>query len=113
MGKIFPPLVEQQRQTLFGGSSLVTQMVANLNNLISQPNSGGSGTFRGGEGGSLGNHNTGWVQSPQNFKSPALLRSLGETIYARTNGNTGLPNSQPPAGIPTPLLNLLLQRPLL
>ena len=111
MAKIFPPIVERSIVENYGASSLVLQMVGKANNLISFANSGGSGTYRGGNSGSIGNSFRGWMTSPQNFKSSSLLQSLGATTGFRTNGSNGLPNSQPPSGIPTPLLDLLLQRP--
>lgn len=101
----------ESRTTLFGASEYEIEMVGRLNSLISSPNSGHSGTFRGGNGGGIMGHATGWMPAMQQFKSPALLQSLGSIRGVRYNPSMGLPNSQPPSGIPTPLLDLLLQNP--
>lgn len=112
MARIFKADNREFRTTIHGASELELGMVARLNAMISSPNSGHSGTFRGGDGGTISGHFTGWQPPQQNFRAPSLLQSLGSIRGYRTNGSQGLPNSQAPSGVANPLLNLLLTGPL-
>src|ERR1700693_4687688 len=91
-------------QTILGVGGLELDMVARLNNMIASQNMGHTGSFRGG----LGRHSNQRMPAQQNFQSPAVLRSMGNTVNNRAGMNQGLPNTQPPVGFPNPMLNLLL-----
>jgi len=95
-------------QTIFGVGGLELDMVGRLNQMISNQNLGHTGSFRGGAGAFEGGHTDVVMPAQQNFQSPALLRSMGNTVNHRAGMNQGLPNTQPPVGFPNPMLNLLL-----
>lgn len=95
-------------QTIFGVGGAELDMVARLNEMISSQNRGHTGSFRGGAGAFEGGHTNVRMPAQQNFQSPALLRSMGNTVNHRAGMNQGLPNTQPPVGFPNPMLNLLL-----
>lgn len=90
--------------TIFGVGGIELDMVGRLNQMIVNQNLGHTGSFRGG----LGRHSNQRMPAQQNFQSPALLRSMGNTVNHRAGLNQGLPNTQPPVGFPNPMLNLLL-----
>ena len=111
MRTVFQPADRETRTVVHGASEYVIDMVARLNSLISGPNSGHSGTYRGGGSGSMSNHFSGPMPAIQNFRARGALRPPGDHTGYRSNGSQALPGSQPPSGIATPLRNLFLQGP--
>lgn len=112
MGLIYEPDNRLETTLVHGASEFELGIIGRLNAMISAPNSGRGRRFRGGDPGSLGTRFGGWLKSPQNFANNAVVQSAGSTRGMKTDQNKGLPDSQPPAGTPTPLADLLLQRPI-
>jgi len=95
-------------QTIFGVGAVEIDMVSRLNQMIVNQNTGHTGSVIIGKNMGLLGHSNQVMPAIHNFQSPSILRAPGDTRGQRAGANKGLPDVQPPIGIPSPMRNLLL-----